>query len=110
LVDREIPTNAYVRIMPNVKCNAEANNGFQFASWIENLGRNSTRRINASTTSNPLFTPILYALGISPNDNAVVLGGSFSAIFEGVFGWLIHCCSNYFYRMVRPKYCTLDKL
>ncbi len=119
--DREISTNVYVRIMPNIKCKAESNNGFQFTNWIENLGLNSSRHITAPTTPDNLFTTILNALGISPNDNAAVLSvskyGSYSAVFEKVpppipqeyLVGLYTVAATVFYGLARPKYCTLDK-
>ena len=117
---REISTNTYVRVTPNAKCNAEVNKGFQFTSWIENLGHNATRRITSPTISNPLFSSFLNALGFSQNDNAALINasnyGSFSAIFEKVpppipQEYLIglYTVAAHFYRMVRSKYCTLDK-
>ena len=34
----EIPINQYQRIKIGAECVAEANSGFQFNSWIEDLG------------------------------------------------------------------------
>jgi YVTN family beta-propeller protein len=43
----KVPTNQYFYLNFRTKCNVEANEGFQFSSWTENL-ENSSRTISAS--------------------------------------------------------------
>jgi DNA-binding beta-propeller fold protein YncE len=43
-----VPTNQYFYVDFRTQCTAQANQGFQFGSWIENLGSNSSRTISAS--------------------------------------------------------------
>ena len=51
----DVPTNQYFYIDFPSSCTARANEGFQFTSWIEDLGNNSTRTINSTT---PSYSPI----------------------------------------------------
>lgn len=53
--DIKVPTNQFVYVDFGSSCRAEANPGFQFSSWIEDLGNNSTRIISASS---PSYSPI----------------------------------------------------
>ena len=46
--DITVPTNQYLYVDFRTQCTAQANQGFQFSSWIENLGSNSSRTIRAS--------------------------------------------------------------
>jgi len=58
----EIPTNTYVRIKLGSICNADANTGFVFNSWIEEMGSNSTKTITKSTSHG-------FSLFSNPNDD-----------------------------------------
>jgi YVTN family beta-propeller protein len=80
-----IPTNQYFYVDFRTQCKAEANEGFQFNSWIENLEGNSSRTINASTALDfPLN--VLSALPFVPKDTPETLTvtkfGNFTANFE----------------------------
>jgi hypothetical protein len=48
-------TNQYVLVEFGSQCEAEANNGFQFNSWTEILGHNSSKTITRSEISNSPF-------------------------------------------------------
>ena len=70
--NKDIPTNVYVRIRSGTQCKAEANSGFVFSSWSENLGHNSSKTITTSPISDS-WTSLLNAigrLGIRINDNS----------------------------------------
>jgi hypothetical protein len=43
-----VPTNQYFYVDFRTQCTAQANPGFQFSSWIENLGSNASRTISTS--------------------------------------------------------------
>jgi YVTN family beta-propeller protein len=84
----DVPTNQYFYIDFASSCTARANEGFQFTSWIEDLGNNSTRTINSTT---PSYSPIKWitdALRIGTNDTTSTLTptkfGNFIARFEQV--------------------------
>ena len=84
----DVPTNQYFYIDFPSSCTARANEGFQFTSWIEDLGNNSTRTINSTT---PSYSPIKWitdALRIGTNDTTATLTptkfGNFIARFEQV--------------------------
>lgn len=83
----EIATNDYVRLDVDTKCEAQANNGYRFISWSEQLGHNSSKTITASTISDSLFSSLLSCLGFKSNDNStlnVSSYGTFVANFRGV--------------------------
>ena len=85
--DTKVPTNQYFYIDFPSSCKAQANKGFQFNSWIENLGNNSSRIINAST---PSYSPIDWLTDAltGTNDTTATLTpnkfGKFVARFEAV--------------------------
>jgi YVTN family beta-propeller protein len=83
----DVPTNQYFYIDFPSSCTARANQGFQFSSWIEDLGNSSTRIINASTASNSPIDWLTNAL-TRTNDTTNILTptkfGKFVAIFEEV--------------------------
>jgi YVTN family beta-propeller protein len=82
------PTNQYVYVDFQSSCKAQANKGFQFSSWSEDLGNNSTRTINVSTASNSPIDWLTGALGGGANDTTATLTpskfGKFVARFEEV--------------------------
>ena len=65
-----------------------SNRGFEFSSWIQNLGQNSTITINASTTSGSPLTPFLDFFGMKLDDPAATLTvnrfGNFTAYFRAL--------------------------
>ena len=73
----------------NTQCIAYPNKGFQFSSWTQSLGHNSTKSTSTSTISydNPLNS-FLNLVGQTPNDTAAVLNtsefGNFTANFKEV--------------------------
>jgi hypothetical protein len=85
--NKEYPTKQSFRIAFNVQCKAEPNKGFQFSSWTEGLGNNSTKTISASMTISPLDS-LLSTFGFNTVDKASLLNmtkhGNFSANFERV--------------------------
>jgi hypothetical protein len=66
--NNDISTNIYLRIRPGTPCKAEANSGFVFSSWSENLGHNSSKTIITSPISDS-WTSLLHAIGFL-NDNS----------------------------------------
>jgi YVTN family beta-propeller protein len=82
----DVPTNQYVYVDFLTQCIAEANKGFQFTSWIENLGHNSTRAIGSSTNSNSPLNSFLNIFGAGSTDTSinfiVTKSGNFTAVFE----------------------------
>ena len=83
----DVPTNQYFYTDFPSSCTAKANEGFQFSSWIEDLGNNSTRTINASAASNSPIDWLTDAL-TGTNDTTDTLTptkfGKFVARFEEV--------------------------
>jgi YVTN family beta-propeller protein len=85
--NKEYPTNLYLYIGVGTKCIAEPNKGFQFSSWTENLGHNSSKAISTSAiSSNSPFDSLLNALELTPKDNAAIFNithfGAFTANFK----------------------------
>jgi YVTN family beta-propeller protein len=82
----EIPTNEYRKIKVGDACKAEANNGFIFSSWTQNLGKNSSRTVSASKVSYSPFNFLLGAFGYTPSDDYATLTipsfGNFTANFK----------------------------
>jgi len=73
----EIATNDYVRLDVDTKCEAQAHNGYQFVSWSEQLGHNSSKTITASSISDSLFSSLLSYLGFKSNDNSTFKASSY---------------------------------
>jgi uncharacterized membrane protein len=48
------PLNQYIYVNSSEKCKAEPNKGYEFSSWVEDLGGNSTQIINQSGSISPL--------------------------------------------------------
>ena len=67
---RDIPIDQYNYIEYGAECSAEANNGHSFSSWIENVGKNSTKIIAESNTQVSPFESLLRMIGLSSNDNS----------------------------------------
>ena len=84
----KVPTNQYFYIDFPSSCTSKTNEGFQFSTWIEDLGNNSTRIINASTTSYSPIDWLTDALRMGGNDTTATLTptkfGKFVARFEAV--------------------------
>jgi YVTN family beta-propeller protein len=84
--DSEFPTEQPLRIAFGTQCIADHNKGFQFSSWTEDLGRNSTKTISTAQISDSLFNSLLAAFGFNPIDNASLLNitktGNFTATFK----------------------------
>ena len=92
----DIASNQYIRINYGEKCEAIANQGFEFSNWVENFGNNSTKIVSSVSNENHWYTPfenfVKYVgnnLGIetSKNDAAVftvLRNGNFTANFERV--------------------------
>ena len=86
--DVTVPTNKYFYADFRTKCTAQANPGFQFSNWIENLGSNSSRTIQAS--QGDWFTNTLDWLNstfsgkpmVTPATLNVTKFGNFTANFE----------------------------
>jgi YVTN family beta-propeller protein len=80
--DITAPTNQYFYIDFRTQCTALANQGFQFNSWIENSGSNSSRTISAS--QGDWFTRVLDWVSGKPSPVTlnVTKFGNFTANFE----------------------------
>lgn len=84
----DVPINRHFYVSSGTECVAKPNNGYELASWVEMFDNNSTRTINASTTSGSLWTPFLDIFGVKPNDPAanftVNRFGNFTAYFRAL--------------------------
>ncbi|MGA9154043.1 MAG: YncE family protein [Candidatus Nitrosopolaris sp.] len=84
----EAPTNQYLYIGLETQCTALPNNGFEFNSWVEDSGHNSTKIINVSTVSNSPLNSFLDIFGLKPNDPSATLYvtkiGTFTANFKAL--------------------------
>ncbi|MGB6589955.1 MAG: hypothetical protein WBE68_00425 [Candidatus Nitrosopolaris sp.] len=81
----EAPTNQYLYIGLETQCTALPNKGFEFNSWVENSGHNSTKTINVSTVSNSPLNSFLDIFGLKPNDPAATLYVTQFGIFTAHF-------------------------
>ncbi|MGB6534255.1 MAG: hypothetical protein WCC17_23890 [Candidatus Nitrosopolaris sp.] len=81
----EAPTNRYLYIGFETQCTALPNKGFEFNSWVENSGHNSTKTINVSTVSNSPLNSFLDIFGLKPNDPAATLYVTQFGIFTAHF-------------------------
>jgi YVTN family beta-propeller protein len=86
--NKVIRTNEYIRLPLGTQCTAEANNGFAFSSWTEDLGHSSSKTIPTFGISYSPFNSLLGALGLNPNSNSgpfnITGYGSFAANFEKI--------------------------
>ena len=84
----EMPINRHILVSSGTKCIAKPNNGYEFASWIENLDGNSTRTINATTPSDWLGYPLTSLREAFTDDPAATLTvnrfGNFTAYFRAL--------------------------
>lgn len=60
--DIEIRTSKFIRIKYSSQCKAEANTGFIFSSWAEDLGTNSTKTITNMPDSKSIISCCTYTL------------------------------------------------
>ncbi|MGC1928568.1 MAG: beta-propeller fold lactonase family protein, partial [Candidatus Nitrosopolaris sp.] len=79
----EATTNQYLYIELETQCTALPNKGFEFNSWVENSGHNSTKTINVELVS-PLNS-FLDIFGLKPNDPAATLYVTQFGIFTANF-------------------------
>jgi YVTN family beta-propeller protein len=86
--DITVPTNQYFYVDFRTQCTAQANQGFEFNSWTENLGSNSSRTIQASQGDwfRNTLDWLMSAFSGKPLDTPATLNitrfGSFTATFE----------------------------
>jgi YVTN family beta-propeller protein len=84
----EAPNNQYLYIGLETQCTALPNNGFEFTSWVEDSGHNSTKIVNVSTVSDFPLNSFLDILGLKPNDPSATLyvtkSGTFTANFKAL--------------------------
>jgi YVTN family beta-propeller protein len=80
--DFTVPTNQYVYVDFRTQCTAQANEGFQFSSWAENTGSNSSRTISSS--QDDWFGNFFNAFSGNPSPATlnVTKFGSFAANFK----------------------------
>jgi YVTN family beta-propeller protein len=78
-----ISTNVLVWIRSGAQCKAEANNGFVFSSWSEDLGHNSSKTITTSPVSDS-WTSLLNAIGLLQDNSTFTISeyGNFIANFR----------------------------
>jgi YVTN family beta-propeller protein len=80
------PTVQQFYLWSGSQCTAKPNEGFEFVSWQENLGRNSTQPLSVSPTS--FFDSILDVLHLRPDKPESKLNitkfGSFTANFKAL--------------------------
>ncbi len=84
----KIITNQQIRLKYNSMCLAENNKGYQFVSWVQNIGDNSTKSIISSPISNSPFDFILNVLDNNSTDEGskfiVNSSGSYTANFQAL--------------------------
>ena len=84
----DAPINRYFYVSSGAECIAKPNNGYEFASWVEMFDDNSTRTINASTTSDWLVDPVAAFCDAFTDDPAATLTvnrfGNFTAYFKAL--------------------------
>jgi YVTN family beta-propeller protein len=82
-----VPTNQYFYVDFHTQCLAQPHKGFQFGSWIENLGGNSSRTLNASTPDSSIDW-VKSALHFGSKQTSSILTvtkfGNFIAKFENL--------------------------
>jgi YVTN family beta-propeller protein len=82
-----VPTNQYFYVDFHTQCLAQPHKGFQFGSWIENLGSNSSRTLNASTPDSSIDW-VKSALHFGSKQTSSILTvtkfGNFIAKFENL--------------------------
>lgn len=92
--DKNAPVAQQFCIYSGSECTAEPYPGFEFVSWQENLGGNSTQLINA-TAPPSRWEPILNFLNInSPKPEAtlsITKFGTFTANFRVLMACRRHC-------------------
>jgi len=62
----EAPISQYLYIGLETQCTALPNKGFEFTSWVEDSGDNSTKIINVSTVSDSPLNSFLDIFGLKP--------------------------------------------
>jgi YVTN family beta-propeller protein len=84
--EKEIPVNTYIRVEFGAQCKIEANSGFMFTSWTQNLGSTLDSTKTISTNSDSPLDLLLSFLGVNQNENSITLKvskyGSFVANFN----------------------------
>jgi hypothetical protein len=75
-------------VTSGAKCVARPNSGFEFSSWIQNLPRNTSITINASTTSDWFVDPMAALREAFTDDPAATITvnrfGNFTAYFRAL--------------------------
>ena len=83
-----VPINRYFYVSSGTECVVKPNNGYEFDSWVEILDGNSSRTINASTTSDWLLDPVGAFRDVFTDDPAATLTvnrfGNFTAYFKAL--------------------------
>ncbi len=82
---KEYPTKQLFRIAFASQCVAEANRGFQFSSWTEDLGNNSTKTISGSMVSDAPFDVLLRTFEFNLFDKGSLLNMTKSGYFTANF-------------------------
>jgi YVTN family beta-propeller protein len=82
----DAPINRYFYVSSGTECVGKPNNGFEFDSWVETFDGNSSRTINASTTSDWFVDPMAALRDVFTDDPAANLTvnrfGNFTAYFK----------------------------
>jgi YVTN family beta-propeller protein len=82
------PINRYFYVSSGTECTAQPNNGYEFTSWVETFNGNSSRTINASTTSGTPWTSFLDIFGVKSSEPVANLTvnkfGNFTAYFKAL--------------------------
>jgi len=80
------PLGQYTFVYSGTECMAKPNEGFEFSSWEENLGGNSTQVINVSRPASPLDSFLRSLHLMSPDKPEAILNitkfGTFTANFR----------------------------
>jgi hypothetical protein len=78
------PTNTYLYVESGTKCIAKPNKDFEFSSWVENLGHNSTITLNTTAFSDSPWDSLQRFLGASDTSSTFEVNrfGNFTANFK----------------------------
>jgi YVTN family beta-propeller protein len=86
--NKQYPANQYLYVVSGTKCIARPAKGFEFSSWAENIGHNSTVPLNQSAISDSPWNSLLSTLGMKQNDTSATFDvnrfGTFTANFKAV--------------------------
>jgi YVTN family beta-propeller protein len=78
------PTNTYLYVEAGTECYAKANRDFEFSSWVQNLGHNSTITLNTTAFSDSPWDSLRRLFGATDKSTTFDINafGTFTANFK----------------------------